>query len=113
MEYFIGAIKKYADFSGRATRQEYWMFVLFYLIFYVVLGMVDALLGTMVLALIFSLALAIPSISLAARRLHDTSRSGWWQLITIVPLIGIIVLIVFLVQDSHAANEYGESPKLS
>ena len=113
MEYFVGAIKKYADFSGRATRKEYWMFVLFYLIFYVVLGMIDGLLGIMVLALIFSFALAIPSISLAARRLHDTGRSGWWQLISFVPLIGVIVLIVFLVQDSHAENEYGESPKLS
>lgn len=113
MEYFTRAIQKYADFSGRATRKEYWMFILFYLIFYVVLGVIDGILGTMILALIFSLVLAIPSISLGARRLHDTGRSGWWQLITIVPLIGIIVLIVFLVQDSHAENEYGETPKLS
>ena len=113
MDYFIQALKKYADFSGRATRKEYWMFVLVYLIFYVVLAMIDAFVGTMVLALILSLALAIPSISIAARRLHDTGRTGWWQLISIVPLIGVIVLIVFLVQDSHPDNEYGANKKLA
>lgn len=52
-----------------------------------------------------------PSISIAARRLHNTGRSGWWQLISVVPLIGIIVLIVFLVQDSKQDNEYGPNPK--
>lgn len=107
MEYFIQAIKQYTDFSGRATRKEYWMFVLFYLIFYIVLAMVDTFLGTMLLTALFSLALMIPNISIGARRLHDTGRSGWWQLIALLPLIGVIVLIVFLVQDSHGDNEYG------
>ena len=111
MEYFIGALKKYADFSGRARRKEYWMYVLFYLIFYIALTVVDASLGTFLLAVIFSLALFVPSISIAARRLHDTGRTGWWQLIALIPLIGAIVLIVFLVQDSHDDNEYGPNPK--
>ncbi|SMF18121.1 Uncharacterized membrane protein YhaH, DUF805 family [Alteromonadaceae bacterium Bs31] len=111
MNYFIDAFKKYADFSGRSRRKEYWMFVLFYLIIYIALIVVDSVLGTMFLALIFSLVLLVPSISIAARRLHDTGRSGWWQLIALIPLIGTIVLIVFLAQDSHAENSYGPCPK--
>ena len=112
MEYFTDALSKYADFSGRATRQQYWMFVLFYLLFYVGLAVIEGLLGISILTIILSIALAIPSVSLAARRLHDTSRTGWWQLISLVPLIGTIVLIVFLVQDSHDDNEYGPNPKV-
>ncbi|MFZ9935218.1 MAG: DUF805 domain-containing protein [Arenimonas sp.] len=112
MEYFLSALKKYADFSGRARRKEYWMFILFYFIIYISLAIVDSLIGTMFLALIFVLATLVPSISIAARRLHDTGRSGWWQLISLIPLIGAIVLIVFLVQDSHEENQYGPNPKL-
>jgi uncharacterized membrane protein YhaH (DUF805 family) len=112
MEYFIGALKKYADFTGRARRKEYWMFVLFYIIFYIVSVVIDSVLGIALVSIIFSLGMAVPSISVAARRLHDTGRSGWWQLISLIPLIGVIVLIVFLTQDSHEENEYGANPKL-
>lgn len=111
MDYYIDALKKYADFTGRATRQQYWMFILFYLVFYIVLSVVDGLLGSPILSTVYSLALLVPSISIAARRLHDTSRTGWWQLIALVPLIGVIVLLVFLVQDSHPSNDYGPNPK--
>ena len=111
MEYFMDALKKYTDFEGRSRRKEYWMFILFYLIFYIVLSVIDSLIGTYILSSIFSLGLLIPSISIAARRLHDTSRSGWWQLIALIPIIGTIVLIVFLAQDSHEENEYGPNPK--
>lgn len=107
MEYFTDALKRYADFSGRANRTQYWMFVLFYIIIYIVLAVIDSFLGTIFLALLFSLALLIPSISIGARRLHDIGRSGWWQLIALIPLLGAIVLIVFFVQDSHEDNEYG------
>ena len=113
MEYFIGAIKQYATFSGRARRKEYWMFYLFYMIFYITLAVIDGVFGTIFLSSIFALALLIPSISIAARRLHDTGRSGWWQLIILIPIIGAIVLIVFLAQDSGDENEYGISPKLA
>jgi uncharacterized membrane protein YhaH (DUF805 family) len=113
MEYFIGALKQYATFTGRATRQEYWMFILFYVIFYVVLAVIDGALNMMLLTTIFSVVLLVPSISVAARRLHDTGRTGWWQLIGLIPLIGIIILIVFLAQDSHGDNEYGVNPKLA
>ena len=113
MEYFISAIKNYADFSGRTRRKEYWMFVLFYFIFYIVLSVIDVIVGTAVFSTIFSLALLVPGISIAARRLHDTGRTGWWQLIALIPLIGVIVLLVFLAQDSNEENEYGQSPKLA
>lgn len=113
MEYFTNALKRYADFTGRARRKEYWMYILFYLIFYIVLSVIDAALGTLLLTSLFSLALLIPSISIAARRLHDTGRSGWWQLLVLIPLLGSIVLIIFLVQDSHDENIYGPNPKLA
>ena len=107
MDYFIGALKKYADFTGRSRRQEYWMFVLIYMIINIVL----AVLGMDIISGIVGLALLVPSISIGARRLHDTGRSGWWQLIYFVPLIGLIIMIIFLAQDSHDANEYGDNPK--
>ena len=72
MDYFIGALKKYADFTGRARRQEYWMFILIYMIINIVL----AILGLEVISALVGLGLLIPSISIAARRLHDTGRSG-------------------------------------
>ena len=107
MEYFTGALKKYADFTGRARRKEYWMFVLIYTI----ISFVLAVLGLDIISMIVGLALLVPSISIAARRLHDTGRTGWWQLIVLIPLISFIVLIVFLAQDSHDANDYGVNPK--
>jgi len=107
MDYFIGALKKYADFNGRARRKEYWMFVLIYMVINVIL----AVLGMDIIAMIVGLALLVPSISIGTRRLHDTGRSGWWQLIYFVPLIGLIVMIVFLSQDSHDENDYGGNPK--
>ena len=113
MEYFIDALKKYADFTGRARRKEYWMFVLFYIIFSAIAAVIDAILGTIALSLIYTLALLVPYIAIGARRLHDTDRSGWWQLIGLIPLLGSIALIVLLALDSHDANEYGESPKLA
>jgi uncharacterized membrane protein YhaH (DUF805 family) len=113
MEHFLNAFKNYANFSGRARRKEYWMFFLIYSLLYVGLSLIDGLLGSAWLSSIFSLVLLIPSISYAARRLHDTGRSGWWQLLYLIPLIGIIVVIVFLAQDSHEENEYGISPKFA
>ncbi|PKG79311.1 DUF805 domain-containing protein [Shewanella sp. Actino-trap-3] len=107
MDYFIGALKKYADFTGRARRKEYWMFILVYMI----INIVFAVIGLDTISAIVSLALLVPSLSIAARRLHDTGRSGWWQLILLIPIIGLIVLIVFLTQDSHDANDYGINPK--
>jgi uncharacterized membrane protein YhaH (DUF805 family) len=88
-------LSKYADFNGRAARSEYWWFVLF-----VFLGSLAASMVSSVLGGLFSLGTLLPSLAAATRRLHDTNRSGWWQLIVLIPLIGFIVLIVFLAQDT-------------
>lgn len=113
MEYFIDGFKKYADFSGRASRKEYWMFILFYIIIYIALSVVGAVIGTAVLSIIYTVVMLVPGVSIAARRLHDIGRTGWWQLIGLIPVLGAIVLIVFLVQDSQSENEYGINSTLS
>ena len=111
MEYYIGAWKKFADFTDRARRKEFWMFYLFHIIISIVLAVVDATLGTGFIGTIYGLAAILPSLAIGARRLHDTGRSGWWQLLNLIPLIGWIVLIVFWAQDSQDDNDYGANPK--
>jgi uncharacterized membrane protein YhaH (DUF805 family) len=104
--------KKYADFSGRARRSEYWFFALAAFCAYVVAYGIGAIIGTMILYYLVALALFVPGLAVGARRLHDTDKSGWLLLIGIIPLIGGIVLIVFFVQDSQpGSNQYGPSPK--
>ena len=89
MNYYIECWKKYVEFSGRARRKEYWMFVLFNIIASIVAGVIDGLLG-----------------------LHDTDRSGWWMLIALIPLVGWIVLLVFMCLDSTPGeNRFGANPK--
>lgn len=111
MEYYIGAWKKFADFTGRARRTEFWMFYLFNVIVSLILSVVDGALGTIFIGSIYSLAVFLPSLAIGARRLHDTGRSGWWQLLWLIPVIGWIVMIVFLCQDSQDENDYGANPK--
>ncbi len=112
MEWFLKVIKQYADFSGRARRKEYWMYFLFYMIFYLILFGIDMALSLGFLAIIYALALLIPSLAVAVRRLHDIGKSGWFILISLIPFIGAIILIVFLVTDSQPGeNQYGPNPK--
>src|SRR6266581_1199955 len=113
MNWYLDVLKKYAVFSGRARRKEFWMFYLFYLIIVVVLGIVEWMIGIpAVLTGIYTLALIVPTIAVTVRRLHDTGRTGWWWFIWLVPVIGGIVLLVFLVLDSQPGdNEYGPNPK--
>lgn len=119
MDWYITVIKKYAVFSGRARRKEYWYFVLFNILISIGLSFVDAMVGTVnaetgygLLGAVYSLAILIPSLAVLVRRLHDTDRSGWWILIGLIPVIGWIVLLVFVVQDSHPGqNQYGANPK--
>lgn len=119
MSWFVEALKKYAVFRGRSRRKEYWYFVLFSVIISIALSIVDTIIGTGstfgstgLLAGIFALALLIPSISVSVRRLHDINRTGWWVLISFIPLIGAIVLLVFAVQDgTTGSNRYGSDPK--
>ena len=115
MHWYLDVLKKYAVFSGRARRTEYWMFFLFNFIIGFVLGIIEGTIGTgSALASLYTLAVLIPGVSVAVRRLHDTNRSGWWMLIGLIPIVGAIVLIIFLVKDSQAnENQYGPNPKLA
>lgn len=114
MSWYLTVLRKYAVFSGRALRMEYWMFFLFNFIIAFVLGFIEAAAGGPgVLGSLYGLAVLIPGIAVSVRRLHDTNRSGWWLLISLIPLIGTIVLLVFMVQDSQPSeNQYGANPKL-
>jgi uncharacterized membrane protein YhaH (DUF805 family) len=112
MEYFMEAMRRYADFNGRSRRKAYWMFVLFNTIFSIICNVADGVLDTMFIGSIYGLVLLIPGLSAGARRLHDTGRSGWWQLLWLVPIIGWLILIVFYALDSHEGeNDYGPNPK--
>jgi len=117
MNWYIEVLKKYAVFNGRARRKEYWYFFLFNIIISIVLAIIDGMTGSFgtgagLLGIIYSLAILIPGIAVSVRRLHDTDRTGWWLLIGLIPLIGVIVLLVFMVQDSNPdENQYGSNPK--
>ena len=113
MNWYLEVLKKYAVFSGRARRKEYWMFFLFNVIILFVLGFVEGFAGSPgIVSTLYSLGILIPGIAVSVRRLHDTNRSGWWLLIGLVPLIGAIVLLVFMLQDSKPdENQYGSNPK--
>lgn len=120
MNYFIDCLtKKYACFSGRARRQEYWLFVLFNIIAGIIVGVVSGVLVSVTnvtafafLGTIYNLAVLIPGFAVLFRRLHDTGRSGWWWLIAFIPFIGWIVLLVFCCLDSQPGeNQYGPNPK--
>ncbi len=96
-------LRKYADFSGTASRSEYWWFALFLVLGSLVLGIVSN-----TLSLIFTLAMLVPSLAAASRRLHDIDRSGWWQLVSLIPVIGFFVILYWLVQPT-APNRYGNA----
>lgn len=119
MNWYLEVLKKYAVFQGRARRREYWFFALFNLIFGMAIAVLDAMLGTLdaqagigLLGSLYALAVFIPALAVTVRRLHDIDRSGWWILIGFIPLIGAIILLVFLVLDSNSgSNRFGENPK--
>jgi uncharacterized membrane protein YhaH (DUF805 family) len=105
-------LNQYATFTGRARRSEYWWFGLFNLGLSMVAAVFDALIGAPLTQWVVALGLLVPSLAVAVRRLHDTGRSGWWLLISLVPLVGAIVLIIFLCTDSdRRPNRWGPSPK--
>ena len=119
MNWYLHVLKNYATFSGRARRKEYWMFFLISALISIVLTLLDILLGTYsveyeagLFSGLYSLLILIPSIAVVVRRLHDTNRSGWWILISLIPLIGVIVLFVFICLDSQpGTNRFGANPK--
>lgn len=112
MNWYLEVLKKYAVFQGRSRRQEYWMFVLINLIISYVLAFVCRLFGLGLLSILYSLAVLLPSLGVQIRRLHDIGKSGWWLLIAFVPVVGWILLLVWMCRDSDpGANAYGMNPK--
>lgn len=104
---FIDSIRtcftKYAVFKGRATRPEFWWWALFNLIAVIALGVIDEKLSTA-----FTLATVLPYLAVTTRRLHDTERSGWLQLLVLIPIIGWILLIVWCAQEGKSPNRYDQ-----
>ncbi len=147
MNWYLLALKKYATFSGRSRRQEYWMFFLFNVIFSIILAILDEVLGLKltsgginnsgILGSIYSLALFIPGLAVAVRRLHDTNRSGWFLLLPIAPYVlvflgiflkglgsiliiigglaflglGILLIVWLATEGTSGENQYGPDPK--
>jgi uncharacterized membrane protein YhaH (DUF805 family) len=103
--------QKYADFSGRARRSEFWFGWLADFIAGLVVGVIDALIGNKILAFVLALAALVPFFSSAARRLHDTGRSGWWLLLYLTIIGGFVILYWLILDGDENANEYGPSPK--
>lgn len=121
MEWYLKVLKQFADFEGRARRKEYWMFALFNFIIFMVLAFIDGLLGLFdfaagigILTGIYSLFIIIPSIAVTVRRLHDTGKTGWTILVSLIPIIGFIWLLVLMVTEGdRGINRYGSNPKES
>lgn len=119
MKWYLKALKQYADFSGRARRSEFWFFILFNIIFTIVAMMVDSAFGMGVangvygpVYVVYTLAMIIPGLAVSVRRLHDVGKSGFWILISLIPLIGAIWLIILYATDSQPGpNKWGPNPK--
>lgn len=118
MDQYLAVLSKYAVFSGRAGRREYWMFLLFNLIFTIAARFVDmtsgsdiVLLGMRPVSMGYGLAVALPSLAVAVRRLHDIGYSAWWMLLLLLPFIGPVGLIVmFCLPGNPGENKYGPAP---
>ena len=107
-------LNKYATFSGRASRSEYWWFYLFFILLYVGLAILSVVVSEifsfgMILVL---LGLLLPSIAASIRRLHDVDKSGWWMLISIVPLFGLILIYFLSAEGSSGDNQFGPAPAI-
>ena len=115
MEFALEPFKKYADFSGRARRREYWGFQLVLLLSYLVLLALVAMesmatIGS-ILILVFGLGIIVPSLAVTVRRLHDIGKSGWWYLIGLVPLVGLVIFLFLLMPGTPGTNQYGPDPR--
>jgi uncharacterized membrane protein YhaH (DUF805 family) len=114
MNYYKSVLKKYTVFDGRAQRAEYWYFVLYNLIISIILNIISFIIKDKIniLGVIYSLAVLLPGLAVAVRRLHDVGKSGWMLFISLIPLVGTIWLIVLMVRDSEPLeNKYGPNPK--
>lgn len=120
MNWFLKCLKQYADFSGRACKKEFWMYVLFYMIIAIVLHVIDSMLGWVtpefdmgVLGGLYSLCMFIPGLAVSVRRLHDIGKSGWNFLFILIPLVGAVVLLIwFCKEGERRGNAWGLDPKI-
>lgn len=123
MNWYLKVLKQYTDFSGRARRKEYWMFVLFNIIFLIAAMIIDTVLGFSFqvqgqslgygyIYVLYSLFVLIPNLAVSVRRLHDVGKSGWFLLIALIPLIGSIWLLILYCTDGESgSNKWGPNPK--
>lgn len=112
MQWYLKCIKQhYADFNGRAGRQEFWMFFLVNIAIYIVLAIIGGVIGFPFLVSIYGLAILVPTWAVGARRLHDIGKSGWFQLIALIPLVGLYLLVLFATEGQQGDNQYGADPK--
>ena len=122
MKYFLLALKNWNKFSGRSNRPEFWYFVFYYTIFYIILGIIDSIfLGWQpsdpssigILGTIFNLIVLIPSLSITARRLHDINKSGWNLLWMLIPIFGALYIIILnILKSTDGDNKYGSPSTL-
>lgn len=113
MNWYLDVLKNhYADFNGRAHREEFWMYVLFNLLVAIGVAIVVAIIRVPLLQHLYSLATLVPTLAVGARRLHDTNKSGWLQLLLLIPLLGLIILIVLWAQPTApGSNPFGDAPR--
>ena len=121
MDWYLDILRNhYADFDGRARRKEYWMFALVNIGVYLSVSAVAGILSwmweplgwlPMLAYLVFALAVAVPSLALTVRRLHDTGKTGWLVLIGLIPLVGLVLLYFMILEGDPGPNEYGPDPK--
>jgi uncharacterized membrane protein YhaH (DUF805 family) len=103
---------QYATFAGRARRSEYWFWVLATSLLSILITIFDMFIDTQIIDWVIIVITAVPNFSVGARRLHDINRSGWWQLLFLLPIVGWILLLVWFATDGHPGqNEHGTNPK--
>lgn len=128
MKWYIKVLKNYVTFTGRARRKEFWMFFLFDFLFCIITAILDILLGTSFkqtlygtaveyyygwIYVVYSLAVFMPGLAVSVRRLHDIGKSGWYLLISLIPIVGAIIVLVWDCKEGDKGdNKYGSDPKL-
>ena len=120
MNWYVMVLRRFSEFSGRSRRREYWMFLLMNIIISFALGFIDGLRGSDVffglgvLGTLYVLAILVPGIAVAVRRLHDTGRSGLWLLVGLIPILGALMVLWWMTRDGDPeTNQYGPNPKLT
>ncbi|WP_444684402.1 DUF805 domain-containing protein [Alkalicoccus luteus] len=113
MYWYAHVLSRYADFRGRARRKEYWMFTLINILSMLALVIVqEAADIAPLLTGLYSIAVVVPALAVGVRRMHDTGRSGWFVLVSFVPVLGVFLFAIFAALDSEAGpNDYGSNPK--